>query len=188
MPRRRFFTSERNARSFAKKVDGQVNDLRNDDAARADFSVTYSPSDKTRAHGQAVSFHDMAPEENRDFGYPNEFGTKNNNTMETIKKEFKGTKDWEVSKYENDSSGRSCYRINESKGMATIEELEANAKLIEAAPDLLEALQQINIDLNILKKNILYESERLENTRFDGYADVIGSWISLNEQAIEKAL
>ncbi|MCR9263346.1 MAG: hypothetical protein NXH86_04270 [Flavobacteriaceae bacterium] len=101
--------------------------------------------------------------------------------METIKKEFKGTKDWEVSKHENDSSGRSCYRIDESKGRATIEELEANAKLIEAAPELLyELFDEVDFLKGLLGDIANKLPKAVEST--------IRVRINFLIQAIEKAL
>ena len=72
MARRKRFKSEKNAFSFAKKVDGKVNDLRKIEEAKSPFTVTYNPSEKTKAHGQ-ISESDWCPEEDRDFGYPNVF-------------------------------------------------------------------------------------------------------------------
>jgi hypothetical protein len=55
---------------------------------------------------------------------------------------FKGTKgEWVVEKAEKDSSGRACYRVS-TYIRAQEKELKANAKLIAAAPDLLEACQR----------------------------------------------
>lgn len=74
MARRKRFTSEKSANSFAKKVNGKVNDLRNVKAAKSPFTVTYEPSAKTKAHGNKFNeSNDWSPEENRDFGYPNEY-------------------------------------------------------------------------------------------------------------------
>jgi len=72
MARRKRFNSEKAALSFAKKVDGKVNDLRKIKEAKSPFTVTYEPSEKTKAHGQ-ISERDWCPEEDRDFGYPNEY-------------------------------------------------------------------------------------------------------------------
>jgi hypothetical protein len=69
---RKRFTSEKNAQSFAKKVNGQVNDLRGIEEAKSNFTVTYEKTDKTRAHGSNMS-EDRCPEEGRDFGCPNEY-------------------------------------------------------------------------------------------------------------------
>lgn len=62
MPRRKRFNNEDAAKSFAKNVDGRVNDLRDIENAKSPFTVTYKPSEKTKAHGQI-----------RDVEYPEEF-------------------------------------------------------------------------------------------------------------------
>jgi len=72
MARRKRFNSEKAALSFAKKVGGKVNDLRKIKEAKCSFTVTYQPSEKTKAHGQ-ISERDWCPEEDRDFGYSNDF-------------------------------------------------------------------------------------------------------------------
>ena len=72
MPRRKRFNSENAAKSFAKKVDGKVNDLREISGAKSPFTVTYQPTAKTKSHGQRLN-NDWCPEENRDFGYSNDF-------------------------------------------------------------------------------------------------------------------
>jgi len=72
MARRKRFNSENAARSFAKKVNGRVNDLREIAEAKSPWTVTYEPSAKTKAHGQ-MKDDDWFPEEGRDFGYPNEY-------------------------------------------------------------------------------------------------------------------
>lgn len=48
--RRKRFNSEKNALSFAKKVNGKVNDCRNIEGAKSPFTVTYQPSEKTKNH------------------------------------------------------------------------------------------------------------------------------------------
>lgn len=71
MARRKKFNNENAARSFAKKVGGRFNDLTGIEDAKSRYSVTYEPNEKTRAHGQPKV--DFCPEENRDFGYSNDF-------------------------------------------------------------------------------------------------------------------
>jgi hypothetical protein len=74
MARRKRFKSEKAALSFAKKVDGKVNDCRTIEGAKSPFTVTYQPNEKTRKHGQGRFYEpEIAPEEGRDFGYPNEY-------------------------------------------------------------------------------------------------------------------
>ena len=58
MARRKRFNIEKDALSFAKKVDGKVNDLRKIKEAKSPFTVTYKPSEKTKAHGQ-ISKRDL---------------------------------------------------------------------------------------------------------------------------------
>lgn len=70
MARRKKFNNEKAAMSFTKKVGGRFNDLTGIETAKSRYSVTYEPNEKTRAHGQRM---DMCPEENRDFGYSNDF-------------------------------------------------------------------------------------------------------------------
>lgn len=70
MARRKRFNSEKAAHSFAKKVNGKVNDLRQIKEAKSPFTVTYQPSEKTRKHGQK-RIQDYFPTERADFGYPN---------------------------------------------------------------------------------------------------------------------
>ncbi|MCH7516017.1 MAG: hypothetical protein IIB08_02620 [Bacteroidetes bacterium] len=72
MARRKRFNSEKAALSFAKKVYGKVNDLREIKEAKSPFTVTYQSTEKTKIHGQAKEL-DWCPEEGRDFGYPNEY-------------------------------------------------------------------------------------------------------------------
>lgn len=70
MKKRKRFNSETSAESFAKKVNGKVNDLREMEGAKSSFTVTYESSEKTKSHGQSPDF---CPEENRDFGYSNDY-------------------------------------------------------------------------------------------------------------------
>lgn len=61
---RRRFDDQDSADSFAEKVNGQVNDLRDNPEAKSDFTVTY---DKT------IEDAPRMPENDRDFGYPNSY-------------------------------------------------------------------------------------------------------------------
>lgn len=67
--RRKRFDSKKNAESFAKKVNGQLNDLTDVENAKSKYTVTYegTGSDKREF------VDNWNPWENRDFGYPNEF-------------------------------------------------------------------------------------------------------------------
>jgi len=73
--KRKRFNSEKSAQSFAKKVNGTVNDLREISRANSPFTVTYESNSKTRAHSQRLDWSekDWCPEESRDFGYPNDY-------------------------------------------------------------------------------------------------------------------
>ena len=66
------FNSEKAAYSFAKKVGGTVNDLTKDELSKSKYSVTYYQTAKTIKNGQTLNY-EMCPEENRDFGYSNDF-------------------------------------------------------------------------------------------------------------------
>jgi hypothetical protein len=66
--KRKRFNDIRAAHSFAKKVGGQVNDLREIEEAKSNFTVTYHVQIKVKK-----VHNDWCPEENRDFGYPNEY-------------------------------------------------------------------------------------------------------------------
>lgn len=68
--RRKRFNSEKSAISFAKKVNGKVNDLREVPNAKSKFTVTYQPNEKTKKH-YTKPCPDWSPEESMDFGYPN---------------------------------------------------------------------------------------------------------------------
>lgn len=70
--KRKRFDSEKSAISFAGKVDGKVNDLREVENAKSKFTVTYKSNAKTKAHGNTID-EDRCPEEGRDFGYSNDF-------------------------------------------------------------------------------------------------------------------
>lgn len=57
--RRKRFKSEQSANSFAKKVDGTVNDLREIEGAKSNFTVTYEPDSNRKQFHQV----DEWPEE-----------------------------------------------------------------------------------------------------------------------------
>ena len=65
-------------------------------------------------------------------------------------------------------------------------EQRANAKLIAAAPELLDALLETDKDLCILWAQMLELEET--NPRAEGLSDLIKSWRDRNKKAINKAL
>ena len=115
---------------------------------------------------------------------------------------FKGTKgEWEVSDkgiYKNEYGVKTMsINFEEENAIECIElyigiddddelSLEANAKLIAAAPELLEALQETEKDLCVLWGQMLH----LEKTNpiAEGLSDLIDGWRNRNKQAINKAL
>lgn len=110
--------------------------------------------------------------------------------------EFKGTKgEWVISEI-NISDLKSIAIFSDEKqevllhmylpNLEITEENKSNAKLIASAPDLLEALQEIQIDLSILKSNFI-QIEKTDS-RAEGMTDIIDKWIERNKKAIEKAL
>jgi len=68
------FNSEKSARGFALKVGGEFKDLREHPERKSDFKVIY-----TRVKGYkgtkdtSIMEQDWCPEEDRDFGYTNEY-------------------------------------------------------------------------------------------------------------------
>ena len=48
--KRKRFNSEKSAQQFAKKVNGQINDLRKIENAKSSFTVTYEVTEKTRSN------------------------------------------------------------------------------------------------------------------------------------------
>lgn len=61
MPRKKRFKSLKSAESFAKKVNGKVNDLTNIEGAKSPYSVTYEVTEKTKNHWK------------RDFSFPESY-------------------------------------------------------------------------------------------------------------------
>ena len=72
--KRKRFTSLKTAEKFANNVNGTVNDLREIEGAKSNFTVTYLQSPKTLKHGNPFRKDlEMSPENDKDFGYPNEY-------------------------------------------------------------------------------------------------------------------
>lgn len=74
--RKKRFDNKKKAEAFAKSVDGQLNDLTKIPEANSNYSVSYLQSEKTKNHDRKKHIEkniDMCPEEDRDFGYPNEY-------------------------------------------------------------------------------------------------------------------
>lgn len=107
--------------------------------------------------------------------------------------EFKGTKGkWEVMYLGSDLyhnvgiNGLSFISTFKNKFLEiTNEEDIYNAKLIAAAPELLEEIKGTLIDLKILYHQIL--SEAKTNHRFEGMPEIIQKWIDTKEELIKKA-
>lgn len=67
----------------------------------------------------------------------------------------------------------------------TAEEAEANARLIAAAPELVEALKSQRADLEIFRAN-LADTEKVDS-RFEGMSELVASWIGEIDAALAKA-
>ncbi len=63
------FESRKNAEEFCKKVKGNLNDLREIPEAKSKYSVTY----KSQKKFMQDNSKNWSPEDDRDFGYPNDF-------------------------------------------------------------------------------------------------------------------
>ena len=66
----RRFGNEKKAKSFAKAVNGELKDLREIPGAISKFKVTYTGKKNRKKNNYSA---DWSPEEDRDFGYSNEF-------------------------------------------------------------------------------------------------------------------
>lgn len=64
-------------------------------------------------------------------------------------------------------------------------ELEANARLMAAAPDLLEALEETRKDLVVLRGNITDAAKSC--SMWEGMPELIDAWIRRNDEAITRA-
>jgi hypothetical protein len=71
-------------------------------------------------------------------------------------------------------------------GTQSFAEIQANAKLIAAAPELLEEMIESVVDLKILSEQLLKESEF--NPRFEGMYGIMRNWIERKERLIKKAI
>lgn len=115
-------------------------------------------------------------------------------------KEFKGTKgEWIITepedsngyvyigRYGNDNRIATCYTVDfeNHKGGIT-EETRANAKLISAAPELLEVLQETDKDLCALESTML-QIEKKDHLA-EGMTKLVREWRERNKKAINKAL
>ena len=68
----------------------------------------------------------------------------------------------------------------------TAEEMKANAQLIAAAPDLLNALIETDKDLCVLEGNMAQIEK--SDPRADGMTTLVSEWRKRNKKAINKAL
>ena len=73
----RRFSNMKNAKHFAEAVGGRFLDLRNDPNSKSRYKVKYSLKKlkklKAKRELELFSNNDRCPEENRDFGYSNEY-------------------------------------------------------------------------------------------------------------------
>ena len=70
--------------------------------------------------------------------------------------------------------------------MKTAEEMKANAHLIAAAPELLDALIETDKDLCVLEGNMAQIEK--SDPRADGMTTLVSEWRERNKKAINKAL
>ena len=103
--------------------------------------------------------------------------------------EFKGTKDWKVVKLKETEFYRERTEIqfgNDGECVAEFVHNKYDAKLIAAAPELLDALLETDKDLCVLWGQML----DLEKTNpiAEGLSNLIQNWRDRNKQAINKAL
>ena len=106
--------------------------------------------------------------------------------MET--KEFKGTKgEWKIQEpYNTFVYGSGGKLICQIKYDPFSEESAANARLISASPELLEALQETDKDLCILEGSMA-QIEKVDK-RAEGMTGLVKEWRARNKKAINKAL
>ena len=75
---------------------------------------------------------------------------------------------------------------NQALEDAETEEMKANAKLIAAAPELLDALIETDKDLCVLEGNMAQIEK--SDPRADGMTTLVSEWRKRNKKAINKAL
>jgi len=109
--------------------------------------------------------------------------------------EFKGTQgNWKISS--NTEDGLIISAISPSvRDISTVwkygndflelKEFEANAKLIECAPDMFKEIQETIVDLKILRNQIIDANKT--NHLFDGMDDLMDKWIERKEDLIKKS-
>lgn len=103
-------------------------------------------------------------------------------------KEFKGTSgEWKIQEpYNTFVYGSDGKLICQMKYDPFSEESAANARLISASPELLEALQETDKDLCILEGSMA-QIEKVDK-RAEGMTGLVKEWRARNKKAINKAL
>ena len=109
-----------------------------------------------------------------------------------MKTEFKGTKgEWYVDKNAMTVTTKGLVDgdivCDAPEGfIESMENWKANAKLIAAAPDLLEALEETDKDLCVLFGQVKYLEQN--NPIAEGLSNLVQKWRDRNKEAINKAL
>lgn len=73
-----------------------------------------------------------------------------------------------------------------NEAMKEVKEMKANAQLIAAAPELLDALIETDKDLCVLEGNMAQIEK--SDPRADGMTTLVSEWRERNKKAINKAL
>ena len=116
------------------------------------------------------------------------------NAESRIMGDFKGTKgEWFVNPYDvilrcvisTEKSARGHETICYMNGKSDYDD-ECNAQLIAAAPDLLDALIEIDKDLCVLEGSMAHFEK--SDPRADGMTTLVSEWRERNKKAINKAL